>query len=962
MLHVCYLFAQANGEVSFRHYDTKQGLPSTQIQGLFEDSRGYIWAITDRGAARFNGYEFTVLTTRDGLPTNNVLLINEDRKGRIWFMCNTGQYAFMEGDSILPYKGNERISTLLKDRLPGPFFFDDADTLWITTFSGIQLFKCFGDSVSEFIPQSAKEASSPTYYLRKVGKKLVTLQVGDITADNKISTDDNISYLLEVAGECKLACSVEAVPGTWAVAGPGGYVIFDESTNIQAFFNYSPYLFSTLEHDKTGHLWLTNSNGAHRIRNFRNGPDDSDAFFEGHFITAVLQDRAGNYWFGDRDNGVFFVPCLDVQVFNTGTPSKQNKCVALRKCGKDILYSDAQGYLYRTTGANVSEIIPTKIPSGVTLDFAVTSKGNIVIGNKPHLFYPATGKLVELDKERTVRRAISLSDGRCAFALADGLAFVDINEKWQVLPKEIYKERSNALFEDDDGTLFIGTNNGVYKYSGDSITPELALNQSVKPRVSDLGRWRDYLVIATRTAGLYLYKNEQVVVIDESHGLLSNTIDCIETLENGDIWIGSASGLQRLVIEDLVKHVLTWFRIDNQKGLPSNEVNDILFSNHRLLVATNSGMCSIDPLSPGLKGSTADVLLNHFSAGNTNLLLDEIRILKHDQNNIRFGFQSLNYRTGNNTRYRYMLSGVQNDWRITLNRTVDFWSLAPGKYVFEFAAMNEDGEWGTPQSVSFEITAHFTQTWWFKIAVLLSVLLISLLVLYLLYQSKKRKLIIRAKITELRQQALNANMNPHFIFNALGSIQHFINSGRAEEANEYLADFSKLIRSNLENNRHSLVDLEDEIEGLKLYLKLEKLRFGEKLKYQVNVVQDFPLHECMIPPMLLQPYVENALMHGILPLEEGGCVDIEVKADGEQYVVEIRDNGIGMKAALLYADKNKQSLAMKLNSERLAMLRELTGQAFEITAEDVSVANKGDRGTVITVKIPISIKLEPLNF
>jgi sensor histidine kinase YesM len=103
-------------------------------------------------------------------------------------------------------------------------------------------------------------------------------------------------------------------------------------------------------------------------------------------------------------------------------------------------------------------------------------------------------------------------------------------------------------------------------------------------------------------------------------------------------------------------------------------------------------------------------------------------------------------------------------------------------------------------------------------------------------------------------------------------------------------------------------------------------------------------------------------MHGILPLEEGGCVDIEVKADGEQYVVEIRDNGIGMKAALLHADKNKQSLAMKLNSERLAMLRELTGQAFEITAEDVSVANKGDRGTVITVKIPISIKLEPLNF
>lgn len=240
--HAIQSFAQINASVPFRLYDTRQGMPSTQVQGIFEDSKGYIWAITDRGAARFDGYQFKTYTTSHGLSTNNVLLINEDHHGRIWFMCNNGDYCFLENDSIKTYSGNEKIQKLLKDKLPGPFYFDDKDTLWVTTFSGIQLFKCFGDSVSEFLPFTQPQ-DKPTYYLRKVGEKLVTLQVGEITQDNKISTNDNISYLLNVAGECKTACSVQVEENRWAVAGPGGFVVFDEKANLQAYFESSPYVF-----------------------------------------------------------------------------------------------------------------------------------------------------------------------------------------------------------------------------------------------------------------------------------------------------------------------------------------------------------------------------------------------------------------------------------------------------------------------------------------------------------------------------------------------------------------------------------------------------------------------------------------------------------------------------------------------------------------------------------------------
>lgn len=954
ILVCCRLTAQISGSVSYRHYDTRDGLPSTQIQGVFEDSKGFIWAITDRGVARFDGYEFLVYTTANGLPSNNVLLINEDHHGRMWFMCNTGEYAFLEGDSIRSYNGNKRIGELLKDKLPGPFFFDDKDTLWITTFSGIQLFKCYGDSVSEYKPAELVAGQPPTYYMRKVGEKLVTLQVGDVTANTRVSTTDNINYLLDVAGECKLACSVEVEKGTWAVAGPGGFVIFDESANVQAYFDYSPFLFSTLEHDRNGQLWLTNSNGAYRIRDFRNGPNDADVFFEGHFITAVLQDRSGNYWFGDRDNGLFFVPSLDIKVFNDGEASKQNKCVAIKRFKDEIFYCDAEGKLYHLK-EGIAERTDIKIPSGVTLDFVLTQKGNVVLGNKPMLYDMNSGRLKALDEARTVRKALMLKDGTCAFALSDGLAFLDQQEQWSVVSKDVFKERSNALFEDVNGDLIIGSNSGLFLWRQGKAEAFETFNKTYKPRVSDVDRWGDYLVIATRTSGIYFLKGETVFELNESNGLASNTVDCLLTDDKNQIWIGTASGIQKLVVNNIQQKEWNLFRINYQKGLPSNEVNDLMFFNEQLYVATNDGFCVINPQSVSLSGVPAKVILNDFACGEIHFDISKNQSLKYDQNNIQFSFLSLNYRTGTNTTYRYRLKELQTDWHVTQNKEVAYWSIPAGSYRFEVCAMNEDGDWGEAVSVDFVIEQHFTKTWWFLVGVVLLFFSAIAGTLFLIYRNKKRKLEIKAKMISLRQQALNANMNPHFIFNALGSIQHFINSGKSEDANEYLSDFSRLIRMNLENNQHSLVSLEDELDRLQLYLKLEKLRFAEKLEYSINIDSDVPYLDCLIPPMLLQPYVENALIHGILAMDNGGKIDVRVSTNEKQYFVEILDNGIGINTAMQKRHGKKQSLALQMNKERMATLKALTGLDFEITIDDRSDLQSDQCGTRVLVSIPLEI-------
>jgi len=216
----------------------------------------------------------------------------------------------------------------------------------------------------------------------------------------------------------------------------------------------------------------------------------------------------------------------------------------------------------------------------------------------------------------------------------------------------------------------------------------------------------------------------------------------------------------------------------------------------------------------------------------------------------------------------------------------------------------------------------------------------------------------RAKMTELRQQALNANMNPHFIFNALNGIQHFINSDQPELANEFLTDFSRLIRMNLENNLEALVPLEEEIERLQLYMKLEKLRFGDKLTCSLHGMDELQEYDISIPPMLLQPYVENAVIHGILPKEEGGHISISLRAIGKHFEVEICDNGIGLKAAAGRRREGHESLALKMNEERLNILSAITGSTYSIAIIDRSEEAVPTEGTLVRLFLPMEAVIE----
>ena len=956
MMQLCVV-AQIRQHVSYRHFDTRDGLPSARINGILEDSHGYIWAITDKGAARYNGYNFEVFTTKQGLPSDNVLLIHEDLKGRIWFLCGT-QYALLDNDSIRLFPGNDAIKKQLKGKeRPASLFFEQ-DTMWVTTMYGTQLFKSVGDSVREFMPQVQGAEKEVMYYLRKAGNKLLALKTGEPQGPDQVITQDKINFLLRVSQSCKLSCSVEIGPDLWALAGPEAYVVFDTQGNVEAYFSTTLKEFSSLDHDRKGNLWLCKGDGAYLIQDPMSGMRNARNYFPGQYISGVVQDRGGNYWFADRNNGLFFVPSLDMVAIQADEPTKQSKFVSVKKFGETIYACDAAGNIYSFgAGDSLRALTPIDL-SGVSFDFTFTPEGKLIRGKTPVLSERTGSGARVLDSLAIIRKSVSMQDGRTAFALADGLAFYDVKAGWQRFDTARYKLRTPSIYQDTRGRLWLGTNEGLFEYAGENAIAVDEVNKNFKSSISDIIEWGEYLLLSTRGKGIIFYKPGGTFVVGEEQGLLSNTIECLAVDGNNRIWLGTAKGMQCINALGVDPTQWAYFQVNYQKGLPSVEVFDLLYDNEKFYAATGNGLCIFNPAAASLRAEAQPVYIEHLSIGDKLMDIVPNITLGWDENDVRFTFLSFNFRTGSNTTYRYRLIGLTDNWVETNSRTVDFWALPAGDYQFEVCALNEDGVWSSASTATFTIARHFTATWWFRL--LLVLLIVGMIVggFTWFYRSKRAGLLQRAKMTELRQQALNANMNPHFIFNALNSIQHFINSNQPELANEFLTDFSRLIRMNLENNLEALVPLEEEIERLQLYMKLEKLRFGDKLTCSLHGLDELQEYDISIPPMLLQPYVENAIIHGILPKEEGGHISISLRAIGKHFEIEICDNGIGLKAAAGRRREGHESLALKMNQERLSILSTLSGSSYSIAIIDRSEEAVPAEGTLVRLFLPMEAVIE----
>jgi len=429
------------------------------------------------------------------------------------------------------------------------------------------------------------------------------------------------------------------------------------------------------------------------------------------------------------------------------------------------------------------------------------------------------------------------------------------------------------------------------------------------------------------------------------------------------IWMCNDKGIYRYIPEK--QTVEKFGQSDNIQSFYASITNCFRGSDGTVYFGSTNGINYFTPEKIPLQNDSLQIQITNVTVNQDDssfLLQRNLPVLENYQNTIAFDFIAPYIYGAEKIQYRYKLEGADKDWVYTGNNSsVRFTSLQPGMYTFYIAASLNGKDWyHSAHPLTFQIKPPFWETWWFR---LLAVLLISYLIFYFakdrinkIKQREKLKGDYERKIAEVEMQALRAQMNPHFMFNSLNSINNFILKNDPENASGYLTKFSRLMRLILDNSRSEWVLLENELKALELYIELESVRFDRSFDYAIEVTKDISLETVLIPPLIIQPYVENAIWHGLLHRKiPGGRLDIRLWRKEDKLYIEIEDNGVGRDEAKRLKSKTatiQKSHGMKITAERIDIVNKVYNVNTGVTITDL----KNDTGTQNGTAVLITLK------
>ncbi len=554
------------------------------------------------------------------------------------------------------------------------------------------------------------------------------------------------------------------------------------------------------------------------------------------------------------------------------------------------------------------------------------------------------------------------------------------NDWWKPGEKEefIGKSTSDLLADHERKTMWIATQDyGLFRF--DEKTAKFTLyRQEENDTENSLGAYivnsvckdgQGRIWAATDPGGISRFdydapKGKEFITLNSEDGLPSNQVLSVLTDAAGNVWAGTSKGLawvdsRRLRVRSFGKNdgMFTDFL-----DLPLS-----LAADGQVLSGTVYGYQSFYPDSL-LKNKTAPgITLTSFRIFDKDYA-DSLNInhlqkinLTWQQNFFSFEFASTDFSQPKKNEYAYRLIGYDADWIYLKNRhSASYTGVPPGDYVLEIKSGRE-GNWQEPGvRLDIHIAPPFWATWWFRgLAFLLLASAIWGLYRWRIAQVKREEALkteFNQRIARTEMAALRAQMNPHFVFNCLSSINRFILVNQPDEASSYLTKFSRLIRLILDNSRTETVPLNKEIEALQLYVEMEQMRFNDRFEYRLSVAEDVQTEHLEIPPLLIQPFVENAIWHGLMHKKAPGMLQVRVFYEGKKLCIEVEDNGIGRQRAMELKSRSatvNKSLGMKVTAERLEVINQLYGTNAEVETVDLVDENGEVMGTKVILKIGV---------
>lgn len=944
LLGTTFLSAQNVPHPTFRHYTTDDGLPSPEVYSLLQDREGYIWISTDQGVSRFDGYTFRNFSVKDGLMENVIVRLQLDDLGRVWMLALSCNLYYVEGEKVLPYWNNKVIAGFQKriSKSAGFLVEGAGDTVHVGTWGAGMI--------------SIARDGSTKNYTQSEPSHMIIIERGAYYVSSLYRNPDN-----KIASDFTQKLTLQKRCDPLYFQGKGTFWSFKKlQFSKQEGFNYNlvlrlkdkSYLYMTYQD-----AWLINHGTEARHHYFppnviyanqmKNGQlfiglhqheglrvyENVEDFFKDKFSTWLpgqsvsyfIEDREGGKWFATNDNGLYYAPANTIEVYDRETGLPDEKVTAITIKNERELY----------VGLNSGEVFYLDIPKSRWTKLPPVPQTafirDLYYDQRTASLWAGRFDLYCLENNNWISKGLITATGLFSVSNRittnpDGHRLWGCNQSGFLglkLPGAIpdislrgQNQRTFIVREDYDKRIWVGQTKGLFEWKNDTLISCSALHPAFSLRVEDIALAADStLVIGTKGGGVVFWKNDRFEHLTTLQGLTSDMIECVYVDKQEITWVGTLNGLnrisggwgQRKVEQMTVKH-----------GLPSNEINRIISWGPILWVATNKGLVRLEEKT--LNSFSPKPILTSVLTGRHALDLAILNRIAFKDNNLTFNYFAINYKMNGQISYRSRVDG--STWAMAKSMSQVIPALSAGYHVFEVQAQNEDGVWSEATTFRFYIRPPWWQTWWFRASVMLLIAATAYGIFRYRTRQLKHENELQQQMTALKHSALQAQMHPHFIFNCLNSIQNFILQNEKEDAIYYLGSFAKLVRGMLNASTSGKISLEDELELLKNYLALEQLRFKNSFSYDLHTAEGLDTYDIEIPPLLVQPYIENAVLHGVSGKETGGKVSVHFALKGDYLEVTITDNGKGLSGNQEQQGivKKHKSVGMTITHNRLELL------------------------------------------
>lgn len=934
LLSYNYGFVQDN--YVYRHYTQTDGLPSHTVLDVKQDTSGFIWLATSNGVSRFDGRNFVNYFVRDGLPDNDINQLFVDRQNRIWMLPYANAICYYKDGKIYNQKNDSALKKISIRAMPVKLVQDGQGNIAINTGQDITIISAGLKKLAVFEKKEHEEFFG-------IGLNQVNQIKFNVGNKNAVDYMDVYTYVPQ-SGLLKTnhqptkfqQGSTSVIDAQLDLFTDGKYIV------LNSFFDHSSWRIDqiqnlvTVDHIGKSLLSFNTAHGTYcydyRKRTY------TDSFLNHTYINRCIADRDGNYWFATPAEGLFFLSNRSVREI----PDIANKR------GGAYRFAYQNNLLYFLNFANQIKCINVQTKKIInpydaldsnsrTMKFISEIDGNMYFQNSSTLFrFTANGK--EQISDFLSVKNISGSSTNALLSTSNSVTEMNLIQKKII--KQIWNKRGNCAIRSGD-KYYVGDLSGLYVL--DSLLSETYLGAGIpvlQSKITQLTQGPDNTIwVGTAGMGIVCVRSDTMVAhFTEIDGLPGNNCNRLKTYGDS-IWVCTDKGVGLLLYKNM------HFTIEKQ-GLPFGlnpvSVYDIEVIGDNIFAATSQGIQLFEnkkyPAAHSCK-----LLFTGIKSMSTNWPVDSKKIvLKSGEQNFIVSFTAISF-SGSGITYHYKTDENADTWFETQDETLEFPNMSPGKYVLSIYAINNTGL--RSNTIKINIVIH--KQWYQQTGIifLISAAMLLLFGLFIFYRIKKsndkataeaeRKLLIAS----LEQKALRSQMNPHFIFNCLNAIKDFIYLNDIEKAEDFISLFSKLIRDTLHFSALKRISLFQEVGYLNNYLRLEEIRFSRQFTYSIKHDVMYEDEEVYLPPLLLQPVIENSIRHGLRHLtNRNGELLIHFTLQNNELICTIEDNGIGCVASAKInrlSDSTHESQGLELIRERIRSHNTVYENAIAFDMEDI---------------------------